>query len=297
MLIPGLLSCEREYGQLAGDLARAMRARSLPFAACGLCDGAADAVLASLALEWKREGRGILLVVLPEEKECTRLQRYLSQYGLRAAFYETRDLTFYNITASHEYEHGRLRVLWGLAKGDLDVVLTTPDAALSYTLSPERLLSCTLSLDTQKSVEQGELADMLVGAGYVRVDMVEGAGQFAMRGGIVDIYAPDLHAMTHDTDMIMRAAPVRIEFFGDEIDRMGLFDVETQRIHTMITGCELPPAREVLLTDALRAEIRDAVAAQLKKCKDERAGEELRSEITREMAEVMTRPVSKIAKS
>ncbi len=279
MLIPSALTGEREYKQLAEDLARAARGRALPFAACGLCDGAADAVLAALVLDGRARGRGAVLVVLSEEKECVRLQRYLSGYGLRAAFYESRDLTFYNITASHEYEHGRLAVLWGLATGALDVVLTTPDAALSFTLSPERLLARTLSLDMEKMLEPSALAKSLTDAGYVRVDMVEGAGQFALRGGIIDIYAPNLHATTPDGEHVTRATPVRIELFGDEIDRMGLFDVETQRIHTMITACELPPAREVLLTDEIREEIRAAVAAQLKKCKDERAAEELRGEL------------------
>ena len=51
MLIPNALTGEREYQQLAQDLARAARGKALPFAACGLCDGAADAVLAALLLE------------------------------------------------------------------------------------------------------------------------------------------------------------------------------------------------------------------------------------------------------
>jgi transcription-repair coupling factor (superfamily II helicase) len=79
--------------------------------------------------------------------------------------------------------------------------------------------------------------------------------------------------------MLTGMMPIRIELFGDEIDRMGLFDVESQRIHTVVTGCEIPPAREVLINEETRAALRAAVADRLKKSKDERAIEELKTEL------------------
>ncbi len=262
------------------DLGRSFRDRSLPFAACGLCDGAADALLAALTVDLTDKRKGPLLVILPEEKKCVRLRDYLSNCGLRAAFYTARDLTFYNITASHEYEYERLRVLWGISGGHFDVVLTTPDAALGYTIARERLVRSTLSLDPATPIEPATLATRLVDAGYVRVDLVDGPGQFALRGGIVDIYPPNLRALTPDSRLLTDPAPLRAEFFGDEIDRMGLFDVESQRIHTMVESCELPPAREILPDAEKRQLLIEAVSAQLKKCKDAAAKEELQNELT-----------------
>jgi len=189
MLIPEALRQEGEYRALAEDLGRALGARSLPFAVAGLCDGAADALLCALVADTRDRRRGAVLVLLPEEKECLRQRELLCAFGIRAAFYTARDLTFYNITASHEYEYERLKVLWGLLGGDFDVVLTTPDAALGYTVSRERLAAATITLDRDTVLEPSTLADRLVAAGYVRVDLVEGPGQFALRGGIVDIYA------------------------------------------------------------------------------------------------------------
>ncbi|MBR6728444.1 MAG: transcription-repair coupling factor, partial [Clostridia bacterium] len=279
MLIPYCFRADGEYRQLLGDLTAALRDRSLPFATGGLCDGAADGLMLSLLDDLRAARRGAALCLLSEEKECARLQSYFEQYGLRVAFFTARDLTFYNITASHEYEHERLRVLSGLLRDDFDLILTTPDAALGYTVSRKRLEAHTLQLDGDSIVEIAALAERLTAAGYTRVELVEGAGQFAVRGGIIDVFAPHLRALSADNRMITGATPIRIELFGDEIDRMGLFDVESQRIHTVVTGCEIPPAREVLVDAEGRAALREAVAEQLQRSKDDRAIEELKSEL------------------
>ena len=279
MLISSCLRADSEYRQLCSDLSKAFRDRSLPFAACGLCEGASDALMLALLEDLKDTKKGAALCLLSEEKECVRLQELFEQNGLRVAFFTARDLTFYSMTASHEYEHERLRVLSGLCKDDFDIVLTTPDAALGYTVSRGRLQENTLHLDGESVLEPAAFAKRLTAAGYSRVDLVEGVGQFAVRGGIIDIFAPHLRALSADNQMITGAVPVRIELFGDEVDRMGLFDVESQRLHTVITGCEIPPAREVLIDDTHRAELRDAVSAQLAACKDDRATEELRAEL------------------
>ncbi len=280
MLISAAIRAENEYREMLADLSRAFRDRSLPFAVCGLCDGAADALLTALIEDLSSKRQGPALIILPEEKECVRLRDHFNACRLRAAFYTARDLTFYNITASHEYEYERLRVLWGITGSHFDVVLTTPDAALGYTVARERLQKATLSLDPSIPLEPALLAERLVAAGYVRVELVDGPGQFAMRGGIVDIYPPNLRALTPDNRLVTDPAPLRAEFFGDEIDRMGLFDVESQRIHTVIESCELPPAREILLNADTRSSLIEAVAAQLKKCKEPAAREELEGELS-----------------
>ena len=279
MLITNCLRADSEYRQLAQDMMRAMRDRSLPFAAVGLCDGAADALILSLVRDLSAAQQGAALCLLSEEKECVRLQAFLEQHGIRVAFFTARDLTFYDITASHDYEYERLRVLSGLSRGDFDLVVTTPDAALGYTVSRARLEANTLQLDADRAVDLAALTAQLTAAGYTRVDLVEGAGQFAVRGGIIDVFAPHLRALSADNRMVTGAVALRIELFGDEIDRMGIFDVESQRIHTVVTGCEIPPAREVLVDEESRAAIRAAVAAQLERCEDERAREELRGEL------------------
>ena len=125
-----------EYKQLLRTLENDFRLSPLPILASGLCDGAADAFLVSLLADSKSYRGGTALLLCPEEKDCVRISGTLERYGIRTAFYMARDLTFYNITASHEYEHERLRVLSGLIAGDycmnyLNYLTFSPGSAFS----------------------------------------------------------------------------------------------------------------------------------------------------------------------
>lgn len=92
-----------------------------------------------------------------------------------------------------------------------------------------------------------DLTDALAAAAYSRVDMVERRGEFAVRGGIVDVFAPtDPH-------------PVRIEFFGDEVDSMRQFSVADQRSLSEVDLLWAPPCRELLLTDQVRTRARGLI--------------------------------------
>lgn len=92
------------------------------------------------------------------------------------------------------------------------------------------------------------LAARLVAVGYSRVDMVEGRGEFAVRGGIVDVFVPiDPH-------------PVRVEFFGDEVESVRSFSVADQRSLEAVDGLWAPACRELLVTAAVRARAADLVS-------------------------------------
>nr|WP_156906029.1 transcription-repair coupling factor [Agrococcus lahaulensis] len=96
-----------------------------------------------------------------------------------------------------------------------------------------------------RGVDLAELSRRLVDLAYLRVDMVTRRGEFAVRGGIVDVFSP---AADH---------PVRIELFGDEVEQMRWFHVADQRSDpTPLERVVLPPSRELLLTDAVRARAR-----------------------------------------
>jgi len=279
-----LTDCVRgdgEYGQLLKAITGAKTARTpLPILVTGLCDGAADAVYAALLEDLRQKEKRPALLICPEEKECVRLRGFLSQFGLRTAFYVGRDLTFYNITASHEYEHERLRVLSGLLEGVLDAVITTPDAAISYTIPPERLISANKKLAYGESgVEPNELAAKLVDAGYVRVELVDAPGQFASRGGIIDVYPAVARFTDIDRQVTTGSYPFRIELFGDEIDRMEIFDPATQRMTVTLDEVEFSPARELLLTDDTKELLKKTIESHRAKSRDDRAKGEMTSEL------------------
>lgn len=279
-----LTDCVRsdgEYAQLLRAIVNTKTARTaLPILLSGLCDGAADAMYAALLEDLKKKDKRPALLICPEEKECVRIQNFLKQFGFRTAFYVGRDLTFYNITASHEYEHERLKVLSGLLEGSLDAVITTPDAALSYTIPPERLIAANMKIEYGKTqIELSELSERLVGAGYVRTELVDGAGQFAVRGGIIDVYPASAKFLDIDGQESVGSHPFRIELFGDEIDRMEIFDPATQRMTVTLDAVEFSPARELLINADAKAALTKAIESWRAKSKDERAKGEMSTEL------------------
>lgn len=281
-LITDVIRLDEEYPQLLDTVKKELSShKPYPVAVSGLCDGASDAAVVSLIRDTAvQRGRTPLVMICSDEKECLRITRMLADHKLRAAFYLNRDLNLYNISASHEYEHERLKVLFGVMRGELDAVLTTPDAALSYTMPPTRLEDSIIRLDTQSTADPAELCRTLTLCGYMRVDMIDAEGQFACRGGIVDVFAPGGYYINSEGDKVSSELPLRIEFFGDEIDRMGFFSIDTQRMQDSVECIELTPARELLIGADQLPRLREAVEYQLKCAKTNEAQDELRGELT-----------------
>ena len=139
-----------------------------------------------------------------------------------------------NAVSSREWERSRLAALHQMAAGNAPVVVATVDALLARTMPPHRLAELSVTLETGGRADLKELTDRLLQAGYSRCDQVEGVGQFALRGGILDVFSP------------LMEQPVRCEFFDDEIDSLGLFDPGTQRRTENVSSALLLPAAEVL---------------------------------------------------
>ena len=91
---------------------------------------------------------------------------------------------------SRDWERSRLAALYALAQGDAPVVVATADGLMARTLPPETLRSLAITLEVGGQAELGALAEQLLSAGYTRCEQVEGVGQFALRGGILDVYSP-----------------------------------------------------------------------------------------------------------
>ena len=272
---------DREYSQLLSAISYSKNVRTpLPTLVSGLCEGATDATYASLLADLKLKDKRAALLICSDEKECVRLRSFLKRQGFNVGFFVGRDLTFYNITASHEYEHERLKVLSGLVDGRYDAVVTTPDAALGYTIPPDKLIEFNSTIEYGKTqIEPNELAKKLTDAGYVRVEMVDAPGQFALRGGIFDVYPAVATYTDIDGTVTVETAPFRIELFGDEIDRMEIFDPETQRMTVTLDKVDFSPARELLMDEQRKQELRAAISSWKSKSKDDRAREEMEREL------------------
>jgi transcription-repair coupling factor (superfamily II helicase) len=152
----------------------------------------------------------------------------------------------------------RLSVFRRLLMGLPSIVVTTPTALFHRTLPPvamrEALGEPPLEVAPGVPLPQRTLADRLVALGYEREEMVEGPGQFSLRGGLIDVYPSTA------------LAPLRIEYFGDEIESLRWFEVGSQRSSGSVEREPLLPAREVVLTEQAVARavpaIEQALAAQ-----------------------------------
>ncbi len=177
-----------------------------------------------------------VVVVCADESEGRKLARDLGALAeTTVPVLGPRDFTFHNAAAlSHQWEHSRLTLMHQLAAGQLPFLVATVEGLLQRTMPPETLAACCRELNVGGSYDLNELAEALAAAGYVRCGQVEGVGQFALRGGILDVFSPGMEV------------PVRAEFFGDELDAMGVFDPATQRRTENLDSALLLPAAEVL---------------------------------------------------
>ena len=186
-------------------------------------------VEAALHLKTRRP----LVVLCPDEREARRQAGDLRVLtGQEPLVLPARELQWRPMEASRQWENQRLAALYRL--GSSPVVVTTPEALVQRCIPPRVLERTVLTLAVGQRWDLGDLARRLAGAGYTRCDQVEGPGQFALRGGILDVFSPGMEQ------------PVRCEFFDDEIDSLGIFDTATQRRVENRREALLLPAAEVL---------------------------------------------------
>ena len=174
-----------------------------------------------------------LWVLCADEREARRQAGDLAVLtGETPLVLPARELQWRPMETSRQWENQRLAALYRLA--DSPVVVTTPDALVQRCIPPRVLERTALTLAVGQQWDLNALTRRLAGAGYTRCDQVEGPGQFALRGGILDVFSPGMEQ------------PVRCEFFDDEIDSLGIFDAATQRRVENRREALLLPAAEVL---------------------------------------------------
>lgn len=167
-------------------------------------------------------------------KLCDDLNFFFGGAG-GAYVYPERDFHFSSDdVCSRQYEQQRLDVLSKLLKNDCTAVLCTATAFSQFTIPPKELEKRIFEVKNGVEIPLEEIVKALMSAGYVRSDEVDAPGQFCLRGGILDFFAPDM------------SQPVRVEFFGDEIDSLSCFDTATQRRTDNIKSVNITVSHEVV---------------------------------------------------
>ncbi len=197
-------------------------------------------------------GRQVLYIA-PNDASALKAADDCAQWlGGEAAVLPAGDTQFTRGTASRDTAWRRLSVLMRARKGDLKVLCAPADALMTRMTPPAVYDAATVRLKVGDIIKPLSLLVRLTDIGYERVDMVEGRGQCAMRGAILDVFPPESENA------------LRIEFFDDEIDSLRDFDCVSQRSNLKLKSAELPPAVEWLLPRDQRAETAEKMRALIK---------------------------------
>ncbi len=148
-------------------------------------------------------------------------------------------LPFENLSPHGEIQEQRAAALWKIASGGARLVIAPVEAACMRLFGREHYAALALELRRGEEHIPEMLVEHLLSVGYTRVDVVEMPGQVTIRGGIVDVYGPEMER------------PVRVDFFGDEIESIRRFDPDTQRSSNAVEHVLLLPLTETPATETL----------------------------------------------
>ncbi len=251
MILEGLIAALSRAKTFENALASAKRSADF-----SLVDGLRAPLLAGLLT--REGGPRMALAIVATGRESEALRRTLASYLPDAAIIEFpawETLPHERLSPSAETVGKRIAALravkeWTLrqAQGPVEPLILVASVRAALQPLADNLTSIEPIALTKggRGYDLADLSRRLVDLAYSRVDMVTRRGEFAVRGGILDVFAPtDEH-------------PLRLEFFGDELETVREFSVADQRsLATEITEAELPPSRELLLSDAVRQRARE----------------------------------------
>lgn len=195
------------------------------------------------------------LIITHQESRAKELYEDYQCFDKNVVFYPAKDFIFYSADI-----HGnlivkeRMRALKRLFSGEEITIITTIDGCMDKLLLPSVFQEHILTVHNTDTVDADQLVRHLTELGYGRMSQVEGPGEFAVRGGIIDIYP-----LTEDT-------PVRIELWDDEVDSIRSFDLESQRSVEQLEQIEIYPAAEVILSEERLLEGLKRIEEEKKKC-------------------------------
>ena len=210
--------------------------------------GSADALLlARIAQGWTRERR-TCAIVTAEPADTQRLADELPFFapGLRIAVFPDWETLPYDTFSPHQdLISERLATLWRLLSvKDVDVVLLPATTALTRLAPPAFLAATTFRFKQKDKLDEAALKSQLTLAGYQHVSQVVSPGEYAVRGGLIDLFP------------MGSPVPFRIDLFDNEIDSIRTFDPDSQRSLYPVPEVQLLPGREFPMDDAARATFR-----------------------------------------
>lgn len=207
--------------------------------------GLSDSAKASLAYALTMRSKKSSLIVCSNVIHAKKIIQDLKFYSeLEIIYFPARILNYYETEAeSKEIENQRMYAIEKILSNEKNIIVTTVEALLVKMFQKSTYSNVDINIKKDEDINLGKLVEKLVNLGYEKSETVEGKGQFAVRGGIIDIFA------------INNELPYRIELFGDTVDNIRTFDVVSQRSIDTLNEIEISFLSEVKLTEEKREEV------------------------------------------
>ncbi len=205
--------------------------------------GSADALLLARFTELRKSEGTMSVIVCAEPADTQRLEGELPIFApeLRVAvFPDWETLPYDNFSPHQDLISERLATLWRIAQGDVDVVLLPASTAMVRLAPPSFMAAYTFNFKLKQRLNEAALKAQLTLAGYSHVTQVVSPGEYAVRGGLIDLFP------------MGSAVPYRVDLFGDEIDSIRTFDPDTQRSLYPVPEVRLLPGREFPMDEPAR---------------------------------------------
>lgn len=179
-----------------------------------------------------------MVIITQSDMEAKNLYEDLILYTNEVYYFPAKEMVFYNIDAiSGDLRWERLKVINEILNNNKKIIVTSIDAFAAKYTPHELFLEYSMSLHENDEVNLNEISQKLIQSGYERVEMVEGKGQFSLRGGILDVFPT------------CSTYPYRVELFGDEIESIRTFNTESQRSIEKVNKIEIFPAKEIIVSN------------------------------------------------
>ena len=196
----------------------------------------------------------VRILITYDDLKAGEIAQEYTMYDPNIRLFPAKDLIFYQADIySNRITANRMKVLRAILEGGPVTLVTTFDTLMAPLVPIDVLKKHILNVSTGSVMEEEAVSAKLSHMGYRKVANVEEPGQFAIRGGIIDVF--DLTTEN----------PIRIELWGDEVESVRIFDASTQRSLSSIRHASIYPATEFLLSDSVRDEGFKKIEKELKK--------------------------------
>ena len=212
-----------------------------------------------------------LCIITYNELQARNIVKDLKYFSNNVVYFPKREIASYDYVAeSKDLPYERIETLNKIFEQEKNkrsnlIVVTTIEALMQKMISREEIYKTTLEFEVGKTFEQENLKQALVHLGYERADIVEGKGQFSIRGGIIDIGTSNNQG-------------IRIEFWGDEVDSIRSFSITSQRSNKMLDKAVIYPSHELIVTKDIQE-----VCKQIEKRLEKETNDEIRENISQDL--------------